>query len=217
VSAPTGDWFDLFVDGVMRVESRNFDGQQVVRGLNPGQHHVRVMDFVGTSIWSQAPMAFGCGDVVVAEITERGGLQVISSWSTVVSRPAERPRPVSYRPSGYRTPQGRRGHPGSRRPGAHRPQPASYRAPRQYTCEPGALAVVPFNNAWFDLYVDGQKRVESRNDRGRQWVIEGLAPGRHHVRVRSFTGQNWSSATIEVGCNQQVAGEVVDRQGLRFF
>lgn len=207
VSAPTDDWYDLYVDGVLEVESRNFDGQKTVRGLAPGRHHVRVMDFVGNEVFSQETLAFGCGDVVVAEVYERGGLRVVSSWSTAPPPPpvhrSQRPRharPVSYRP-------GRSGHRG----------PPARPAPRAYTCEPGELAVVPSNNAWFDLYVDGVRRVQSRNENGRQTVIAGLAPGRHHVRVQSFTGQPWSETVIEVGCNERVSAEVLDRRGLRVF
>jgi hypothetical protein len=205
VSAPEGDWFDLYVDGQLRVESRNFDGQQVVR-LAPGTHHVRVMDFVGTEIWSQDRHAFGCGDVVIAHVRDGRGLHVVNSWST-----APPPPPVRVAHGGYGRPVGHRG---TRRGPVRRPPARPVHTVR--TCAAGELSVTGFDNAWFDLYVDGRLQVESRNARGRASVV-GLAPGRHHVEVRTFTGRYLNDLVVDVRCGERIAGEVVDGRGLRLF
>lgn len=189
VSSVNNAWYDLYVDGVLRVESRN-DGQQVVRGLSPGRHHVRVTHFIrGT--WSDDVIEVGCGSVVVAEVHKGSGLSVLTHFSQ--TPPA--PRPVAYG----------RGH--GRRPGP--PRPAA-------VCTLPELSVMPSDNVWYDVYVDGVKRIESRNFDGTQ-TIAGLAPGRHHIRVTSFVGELWSQGTVDLGCGDFVLGEVRNRSGLRYL
>lgn len=187
VSAPRDAWFDLYVDGRQRVESRIRDGQQIVQ-LAPGRHHVRVTSFTGR-IWSEQVLDVRCGEVFITEVYERRGLQVVNSWTQQVHRP------VAYRPV-HRGPPGR-----------------PHRAP---VCTAGSLGVSGFDNAWFDLYVDGVKRVESRNFDGQQ-MVSGLQPGRHFVRVTSFVGEVWSEVYVDVRCGEQVFGEVLEDRGLRLF
>ncbi|MCA9567933.1 MAG: hypothetical protein KC656_08825 [Myxococcales bacterium] len=97
-------------------------------------------------------------------------------------------------------------------------RPASYapygRAPR--VCTAGSLSVTPFDNTWFDLYVDGAKRASARNFDGTQ-TVAGLAPGRHFVRVTSFVGEVWSEGYVDVRCGDAVYGEVFEDAGLRLI
>ncbi|MCB9690878.1 MAG: DUF4442 domain-containing protein [Alphaproteobacteria bacterium] len=85
---------------------------------------------------------------------------------------------------------------------------------RAQECHGGLLSVT-FDNTWFDLYVDGAKRAP-RNFDGTQ-TIEGLAPGRHFVRVTSFVGEVWSEGYVDVRCGDAVYGEVFEDAGLRLI
>ena len=188
VASVNNAWYDLYVDGELRLESRN-DGQLVVQGLRPGRHHVRVTPFVGRGVWSEQIVEVGCGSVVVAEVHQGSGMNVLTHFSQT----PQAPRPVAY---------GR-----GRRPGPSRPA---------RVCTLAELSVIPYDNTWYDVYIDGVKRIESRNFEGRQTIAD-LVPGRHHVRVTSFIGDVWSDGVVDLGCGDVVAAEVHERSGIRYF
>ncbi|MCB9675815.1 MAG: hypothetical protein H6737_11900 [Alphaproteobacteria bacterium] len=181
VSAARNEWFDVYVDGVQRIESRVMDGQQAI-ALAPGRHHVRVTNFMGR-VWSEEILDVRCGEVLVGEVHDRAGLSLLTRWA------APPPPPPQY---------------------GHRP------APPPRVCTAGSLGISPFQNAWYDVYVDGQKVIESRNFESQQ-VVWDLAPGTHHVRVTSFVGDVWSEDWVDIGCGQQLAAEVQQDRGLRVF
>lgn len=203
VSAARSAWFDVYVDGRQVIESRIRDGQQSVQ-LTPGRHHVRITSFTG-QIWSEQVLDVRCGEVFIGEVYDRTGMRILTQLQTQPPRPSYG-RPVANGgPGPY---PGAYGGPGPyARPVGYRPPPV---------CNPGTLGVSGLDNAWFDLYIDGVKRVESRNFDGQQ-TVGGLQPGRHFVRVTSFVGQVWSEGYVDIGCDQAVYGEVVRNQGLRLF
>ena len=197
VSAARNAWFDVYVNGRQVIESRIRDGQQSV-GLAPGRHHVRITSFVG-QVWNEQILDVRCGEVFIGEVHESAGMQVLTTLGPTQPTYASYGRPVARPPAG--------------RPGRPYARPVAYTQP---VCTAGSLGVSAFQNAWFDLYVDGVKRVTSRNFDGQQ-IVEGLQPGRHFVRVTSFVGDVWSEGYVDVGCNQAVYGEVVEDRGLRVF
>lgn len=190
VSTPDNAWYDLEIDGVTRVEARN---QRTVQSLplRAGRHIVRVTDFMG-ELWSQQVVDIGCGETVVTEVYDDHGLEVLASYGNTPTRPT---RPAAQRP-------------GDRRP-THRPsRPAR-------VCTTGSLSISPVDGAWYDVFVDGEKVVQSRSFDGRQTL--DLAPGTHHVRVQSFVGEVWSSSTLDIPCNGLVVGDVYEDRGLRLL
>jgi HEAT repeat protein len=73
-------WFDLFVDGVLRIEARvNVGGQaHRVDGLPPGGYHLRVTDFMREEVWSEGRLELACGEVISAEVRDGRGLRVLN-------------------------------------------------------------------------------------------------------------------------------------------
>ena len=67
-------WFDLYVDGVPVLERRSFDGPSLVRGLEPGRHHVRVTSFMG-EVWSEGTVDVRCGEPLELVVREGRGLR----------------------------------------------------------------------------------------------------------------------------------------------
>ena len=71
-------WYNLHLDGDLRVEARAFDDNQRVGGLKPGQYHVRVGQFMDSETWSEGLLTVGCGDVIKAQVREGSGLKVLN-------------------------------------------------------------------------------------------------------------------------------------------
>lgn len=92
VSAVNNAWFDVYIDGAQRLEARNLRGQAVISNLRPGDHHVRITDFMGR-VWSEQMVRVDCGAVIIGEVADRRGLSVLNGWS---SPPPPRGRPVAY-------------------------------------------------------------------------------------------------------------------------
>ena len=78
VGQPDNTWYNLRVDGELRIEARAFDDKQRVGGLQPGQYHVAVGEFMDSVTWSEGHLTVGCGDVIKAEVREGSGLKVLN-------------------------------------------------------------------------------------------------------------------------------------------
>ncbi|TNE89429.1 MAG: hypothetical protein EP330_11240 [Deltaproteobacteria bacterium] len=196
VAAVDGAWFDLYVDGDRQVSSRVNDGQQQL-SLPAGRHFLRATDFMG-EVWSEQVVDVACGETLVAEVAEDAGFALLTRFG-------EQPEYVAVHEED-RWEWGWTGHGWG----------WVERRPAREVCTPGSLAVMPQDNAWYDVYVDGQKVVESRNF-AKKAVIGDLAVGSHHVRVTSFMGEVWSDGWLEVGCGAQVLAEVREDRGLRVY
>jgi HEAT repeat protein len=83
------------------------------------------------------------------------------------------------------------------------------------TCEPGELVVGQADKAWYNLYVDGQLKIEARafDDSKR---VGGLEAGQYHVKVNQFMdNETWSEGLLKIGCGESIKAEVYDGKGLR--
>ena len=80
-------------------------------------------------------------------------------------------------------------------------------------CTSAQLRVAPVGNAWYDVHIDGRKRLTERGF-GTQETLT-LAPGRHTVRVKDFMGRTLSTRTLRVECGAVVVAEVSERRGLK--
>ncbi len=78
VGQPNGDWYNLYVDGELRIEARAMDKKKAVGGLEAGTHHIRVNEFMDNETWSEGHLTLGCGETIKAEVVEGSGLRVLN-------------------------------------------------------------------------------------------------------------------------------------------
>jgi hypothetical protein len=71
-------WYNLYVDGDLKIEARAFDDSKRVGGLTPGQYNIRVGQFMDNETWSEGLLQVRCGDVIKAEVREGSGLKVLN-------------------------------------------------------------------------------------------------------------------------------------------
>jgi hypothetical protein len=102
--------------------------------------------------------------------------------------------------------------------GAERPAPPPRHAhghTRPQQCTAGQLVVSPQGNAWYDVYLNGEKVVENRNF-GKPEVLRNLQPGRHVVRVTDFLGRHIDQQVVHVGCRTRLHA-TVSESGMRLM
>ncbi len=78
VGQPNGDWYNLYVDGELRIEARAMDKKKAVGGLEAGTYHIRVNEFMDNETWSEGRLTLGCGETITAEVVEGSGLRVLN-------------------------------------------------------------------------------------------------------------------------------------------
>lgn len=78
VGQPGGDWYNLYVDGELRIEARAMDDKKAVGGLQAGTYHIRVNEFMDNETWSEGHLTIGCGETIKAEVLEGSGFQVLN-------------------------------------------------------------------------------------------------------------------------------------------
>ncbi len=78
VGQPDGAWYNLYVDGQLRIEARAMDDRMAVGGLEAGTYHVRVNHFMDGDTWSEGRVTIGCGETIKAEVNDGRGLRVLN-------------------------------------------------------------------------------------------------------------------------------------------
>lgn len=82
----------------------------------------------------------------------------------------------------------------------------------QWTCSPAEVRISSPDDAWFDLLVDGERRIEARGFSTPEAIR--LDAGRHHFRTTDFMGDAWSDHALNLGCSEVVVVEILDDRGL---
>jgi len=81
-------------------------------------------------------------------------------------------------------------------------------------CDAAEIRVNQVDGVWYDLFVNGDKKIEARvGDDSKR--IGGLEPGTYHIRVTHFMGDVWSEGRLEVACGDTIAAEIAEDKGFK--